>query len=90
MAHLHTHRQFLSVEKHGHPLGAAGDVIGPPGHERHGVPVQVGHLELGQVGLEGHLGVVGLAGVDGGLARRAHVVLPSLEDRRKTRATSLR
>ena len=44
----------------------------------------MGHLELGEVGLEGHLGVVGLAGVDAGLARHAHVVLPCLEEWRRS------
>ena len=53
-----TYRKFVSVEGHGHTLGAAGDVIGPSGHKAHGVPVQVRHLELGQVGLEDDLGIV--------------------------------
>ena len=44
----------------------------------------MGHLELGEVGLEGHLGVVGLAGVDAGLARHDHVVLPCLEEWRRS------
>jgi len=74
-----THRQLLPVEHDLDPAAGAGDVVRPAGQQRHKVLVQPLHVELGQVGLEGHAGeVVTVKVFDPGVGRLGHVVLPGL------------
>lgn len=78
LTHTYTHATHLdSLAQH------TRQIIHPLPHQRHGVSLQVSHPELGQVGAEGHFGVVvaGLAAGEDGLVLAAHVgveVLPVL------------
>lgn len=76
---VRTYGQLLPVEQDLHPLAGTGHIVSSAGEQRHDVLVQLLHLELCQVGLEGHTGeVVAVEELDLGLRRLSHVVLPRL------------
>lgn len=76
---MRTHRYFLPVEHDLDPAAGAGDVVCPAGQQRYNVFVQLLHVELGQVRLEGHAGeVIAVKVFDPGVGRLGHVVLPGL------------
>lgn len=79
-----TYREFLPVEQDFDALAGAGNVVSPLGEQSHDVLVQLLHLELGQVRLEGHAReVVPVKELDLGVARLPHVVLPGLRRERE-------
>ena len=78
---VRTYRQLLPVQHDLDPSTGAGDVVRAAGQQRHNVLVQLLHVELGQVGLEGHVGeVLAVKVLDLGLRRLGHVVLPGLQE----------
>lgn len=78
------YREFLPVEHDFDALAGPSNVIGPLGEQSHDVLVQLLHLELGQVRLEGHAReVVPVKELDLGVARLPHVVLPGLRRERE-------